>query len=234
MLVGGRQPAVLDAGTGRLAPLPIRTGPGDMAELDHAGGTTTVVLHNPTGCGPGRWRSAGAAGRSRSDRCWTSCRCGTGRVLAEDCGDPGGTGPCTLTGYGATGAVLWRRAVPRPLDLVRDTPYGLVVRTFEGPRARWCSWRTRARGAAYRVIGRAAGVLGADDRQVVFAPAACALECDLALADLDTGSSRFLPENPGCPRSPRSPGTVAGSRSGTPACCRTTAAPRRSGTGTSR
>jgi Tol biopolymer transport system component len=49
------------------------------------------------------------------------------------------------------------------------------------------------------VIGRATGVLGADDRQVVFAPASCATECDLVLADLDTGSSRFLPENPGSP-----------------------------------
>jgi hypothetical protein len=37
-------------------------------------------------------------------------------------------------------------------------------------------------------------VLCADDRQVVFVPAACGTQCDL-----DNGSSRFLPGNPGYP-----------------------------------
>lgn len=199
ILVGGRRPAVLDAGTGRLAPLPIHIGPVDVAELDHAGGTTTVVLHNPY-----RLRSRAVA----VDRSGTAVTVGQvldvlplrdGNVLAEDCGDPDGTGPCTLTGYAPTGAVLWRRAEPHPFDLVRDTPYGLLVRTFDGPRGGVAQLEDPRSGAAYRVIGRAAGVLGADDRQVVFAPASCATECDLVLADLDTGSSRFLPENPGSP-----------------------------------
>ncbi|HEY7104160.1 MAG TPA: hypothetical protein VH573_21195 [Mycobacteriales bacterium] len=199
ILVGGRRPAVLDAGTGRLAPLPIRLGPVDVAELDHAGGTTTVVLHNPY-----RLRSrAVAVGRSGKavalGQALDALPLRDGSVLTQDCSDPGGTGPCTLTGYAATGAVLWRRPEPRPLDLVRDTPYGLLVRTYDTPRGGVVQLEDPRSGATYRVIGRAAGILGADDRQVVFAPASCATECDLVLADLDTGSSRFLPENPGSP-----------------------------------
>jgi hypothetical protein len=199
ILVGGRRPAVLDAGTGRLAPLPIRIGPVDVAELDHAGGTTTVVLHNPY-----RLRSRAVA----VDRNGRVAALGQvldvvplrdGTVLAEDCSDLSGAGPCTLTGYAATGAVLWRRAEPGPLDLVRDTSYGLLVRTSDSPRGGVVQLEDPRTGAAYRVIGRASGVLGADDRQVVFAPASCATECDLVLADLDSGSSRFLPENPGSP-----------------------------------
>ena len=95
ILVGGRRPAVLDAGTGRLAPLPIHIGPVDVAELDHAGGTTTVVLHNPY-----RLRSRAVA----VDRSGRAVAVGQvldvlplrdGSVLAENCGDPDGTGPCT-------------------------------------------------------------------------------------------------------------------------------------------
>jgi Tol biopolymer transport system component len=49
-------------------------------------------------------------------------------------------------------------------------------------------------GKVRRVIGRTYTVLGADDRQVVFEPAGCGSDCGLTLADLATGSSRFLPE----------------------------------------
>jgi hypothetical protein len=199
ILVGGRRPAVLDAGTGRLDPLPVPTGPADVAELDHAGGTTTAVLHNPN-----RLRSRAVA----VDRTGRTAALGQvldmvplrdGSVLAEDCSDPSGLGPCTLTGYAATGAVRWRRTAPRPLDLVRDTPYGLLVRTFEGQRGGVVRLEDPRTGAAYRVLGRTYAVLGADDRQVVFVPAACGSQCELILADLDDGSSRFLPGNPGYP-----------------------------------
>jgi hypothetical protein len=199
LLLGGRQPAVLDTGTGRQVPLPIRTGPVDVAELDHAGGTTTVELHNPFRL-RARAFALGRTGLAVSlGRVLDVVPLRDGSVLTEDCSDPSGLGPCTLTGYAATGAVRWRRTAPGPLDLVRDTPYGLLVRTSDGPRGGVVRLEDPRSGAAYRVLGRAASVLGADDRQVVFAPAACATQCDLILADLDDGSSRFLPENPGNP-----------------------------------
>jgi hypothetical protein len=112
----------------------------------------------------------------------------------------GGTGPCTLTGYAATGAVRWKRSVPRQLDLVRDTPYGLLVRAYQGDVGGVVRLEDPRSGAVYRVIGRTYAVLGADDRQVVFVPAACGADCDLTLADLADGGSRFLPENPGNPQ----------------------------------
>ncbi len=199
ILVGGRQPAVLDAGTGRLAPLPVPTGPADVAELDHAGGTTTAVLHNPNRL-RARAVAVGRAGRAAAlGQVLDALPLRDGSVLAEDCSDPSGAGPCTLTGYAATGAVRWRRTAPRPLDLVRDTPFGLLVRTFESQGGGVVRLEDPRSGAAYRVIGRTYAVLGADDRQVVFAPAACGSECELILADLADGSSRFLPGNPGYP-----------------------------------
>jgi hypothetical protein len=199
MLVGGRDPAVLDAGTGRLAALPISKGRGDVAELDSAGGTTTVLLRNAN-----RLRVRAVA----VDRTGRAVRLGQvldvvpmrdGTVLAEDCTGPGGTGPCTLTGYAATGVVRWKRSVPRQLDLVRDTPYGLLVRSYQGDRGGVVRLEEPRSGAVYRVIGRTYAVIGADDRQVVFVPAACGSDCGLTLGDLATGASRFLPEIPGNP-----------------------------------
>ena len=199
MLVGGRDPGVLDAGTGRLAALPIPKGLGDVAELDHAGGTTTVLLHNANrlrarAVALGRGGTAASLGQVLD---LVPMRDGT--VLAEDCDGAGGTGPCTLTGYAATGAVRWKRSVPRQLDLVRDTPYGLLVRAYQGDVGGVVRLEDPRTGAVYRVIGRTYAVLGADDRQVVFVPAACGSDCDLTLADLDDSTSRFLPENPGNP-----------------------------------
>ena len=200
MLVGGRDPGVLDAGTGRLAALPIRKVLGDVAELDHAGGTTTVLLHNANrlrarAVALGRGGTAAPLGQVLD---LVPMRDGT--VLAEDCDGAGGTGPCTLTGYAATGAVRWKRSVPRQLDLVRDTPYGLLVRAYQGDVGGVARLEDPRSGAVYRVIGRTYAVLGADDRQVVFVPAACGADCDLTLADLADGASRFLPENPGNPQ----------------------------------
>ena len=123
-----------------------------------------------------------------------------GSVLAEDCAGADGTGPCTLTGYAATGAARWTRTVPSQLDLVRDTPYGLLVRTYEGDLGGVVRLEDPRSGAVYRVmIGRTYAVLGADDRQVVFVPAGCGSDCGVILSDLANGSSRVLPEIPGAP-----------------------------------
>jgi hypothetical protein len=199
LLVGGREPGVLDAGTGRLAPLPIPRSPGDVAELDHAGGTTTALLHNPA-----RLRARGVALGANGKAAGVGSVLDLlplrdGSVLAEDCAGAGGTGPCTLTDYAATGAGRWRRTVQRQIDLVRDTPYGLLVRAYQGDAGGVVRLDDPRTGTLRRMIGRTYAVLGADDRQVVFEPAGCGSECELILADLATGSSRFLPDNPGNP-----------------------------------
>ena len=122
-----------------------------------------------------------------------------GTVLAEDCAGAGGTGPCTLTDRTATGALRWRRTVTRQLDLVRDTPYGLLVRAYQGDLGGVARLEDARTGAPKRVIGRTYAVLGADDRQAVFEPSGCGSDCELTVSELATGSSRFLPENPGNP-----------------------------------
>ena len=93
-----------------------------------------------------------------------------GTVLAEDCEGAGATGLCTLTGYAATGALLWKRSVPGQLDLIRDTPYGLLVRTDQGaggvirlddPRS---GVVLRAIGRSYAVIYSSKPVAGSSGR----------------------------------------------------------------------
>jgi hypothetical protein len=199
MLIGGRHPGVLDTGTGRIAALPVPALPGDLAELHHAGGTTTVLLHD--------------ASRLRS-RAFTVRRNGTavplgrpidvlpmrdGGVLAEDCSGPGYIGPCTLTAYGPSGDKGWSRTVPLKLDLIRDTPYGLLVGADEDDEGTLVRLEDPQSGAVYRIMGSAAAVLGADDRQVVFTPGACRSECELVVAALDGRSSRILLADPGIP-----------------------------------
>jgi hypothetical protein len=122
-----------------------------------------------------------------------------GGVLAEDCDGAGGTGPCTLTAYASSGARRWDRTVARQLDLVRDTPDGLLVRTYQGDVGGVVRLEDARSGGVRRVIGRTYAVLGADDRHVVFLPAGCGSDCELTLTELATGASRFLPENPGNP-----------------------------------
>jgi hypothetical protein len=133
-----------DAGTGRLAALPIRKGLGELAELEHAGGTTIVLLHNFSRL-RARAIALGPDGRAVAlGEVLDALPMRDGTVLAEDCSGASGTGPCTLTGYAPTGAVRWKRPAPSQLDLVRDTPYGLLV-LAPGHRGRgWCGWRTRA------------------------------------------------------------------------------------------
>jgi hypothetical protein len=200
MLIGGRQPGVLDTGTGAVAALPVAVAPREVAELDHAGGTTTVLVHNAS-----RLRSRALAfwpggGAVPLGPAVDLLPMRDGGVLAEDCSGPGYVGPCTLTAYGRTGAPGWRRSVAQKLDLVRDTPYGLLVGAEEADDAgRLVRLEDARSGAVHRVIGPAYAVLGADDRRVVFTAAACGPGCALTLADLAGGPSRVLPGDPGIP-----------------------------------
>jgi hypothetical protein len=170
-----------------------------VADLDHAGGTTTVLVHNVSRL------------RSRAFALWPGGKAvplgravdllpmRDGGVLAEDCSGPGYVGPCTLTAYGRGGARGWQRTVPQKLDLVRDTPYGLLVGAEKDDAGRLVRLEDARSGAVYRIIGPAYAVLGADDRRVVFTAAACGPGCELTLADLAGGPSRVLPGDPGIP-----------------------------------
>jgi hypothetical protein len=199
LLVGGRNPGVLDAGSGRLTPLPLPHNRGDVAELNHAGGVTTAVLRNPNRLRP-RGVAIGPDGRAvQLGSLLDLVPLRDGTVLGEDCAGGAGTGPCTLTNRTAAGALRWTRTVTRQLDLVRDTPYGLLVRAYQGDVGGVARLEDARSGALHRVIGRTYAVLGADDRQVVFEPSGCGPDCQLTVSDLASGSSRFLSENPGDP-----------------------------------
>ncbi|HEY6745853.1 MAG TPA: hypothetical protein VI357_09040 [Mycobacteriales bacterium] len=199
LLVGGLDPAVLDLGAGRLTPLPIRMRADEVAELDRGPGITTAVLRNSAG----RWPRGVVLGPDRRPvplgPLIDLVPLRDGGVLTEDCAGPAGTGPCTLFGRTATGAARWSRTVPRRIDLVRDTPYGLLVRAYQGDQGGVARLEDPSTGGNPRVVGRTYEVLGADDRHVVFLPPGCAGECGLTLADLATGAARALPSSPGNP-----------------------------------
>jgi hypothetical protein len=199
VLVGGYRPGILDARTGGLTPLRVPATPGSLAEVDRSGGVVTVMLQTT------RRLRADAVAIGRDGRVTPlgqvldllPLRDGT--VLTEDCDSQAGSGPCRLTGRTAQGATRWQRVVPRQVDLIRDTPYGLLVRADQGGLGGVLRLEDARTGSRPHVLGRTYAVLGADDRQVVFLPAACGSDCDLTLTDLASGASRFLPQSPGNP-----------------------------------
>jgi len=200
VLVGGRHPGVLDLATGRLSPLArVLTHPDDVVAFDHLRGLTTAVLHNP---GRLRYRGAVLTGGGRVTDLGPllgllPMRDGT--VLTQDCAGGGGTGPCVLTSRAATGAVRWKRTIQRQLELVRDTPSGLLVRAYQGDLGGVARLEDARSGQVLRELGRTYHVLGADDGHVVFQPAGCAANCGLVLVELASGDARWLPETPGRP-----------------------------------
>jgi hypothetical protein len=119
-----------------------------------------------------------------------------GTVLTQDCDGGGGTGPCTLTSRTPAGRVAWQRTAALRVELVRDTPSGLLVRTYEGEDGvvRLEDPRT---GTVRRPVGRTYDVLAATDTQVLFRPAGCDSNCPLRLADLPRAGYRDLPRSPG-------------------------------------
>ena len=139
MLVGGREPGVLDAGTGRISPLPLPRDTADVSRLDHAGGVTTAMLHNP-----GRLRARGVAIGPTGKAAQLGSLVDlvplrNGTVLAEDCGGAGGSPPCTLTDF-----VRHRRG-----QLAADRDRGSS--TWSGTRRTGCwSGRTRVTSAGWR------------------------------------------------------------------------------------
>ena len=91
MLIGGRRPGCL---TPALAQWPrsVPVAPGDVAEVDHAGGHHHRAAHDagrPRSPGFAFWSSGKAV---RLGRASISCDAG-GNVLAEDCSRPGTSGP---------------------------------------------------------------------------------------------------------------------------------------------
>lgn len=197
LLVGGRRPSVLDTGTGRLTPVGgVLQRPRDQVGFDRSGGLTVALVGNPDLLRPRAVALAG--GRAvYLGPALAALPMRDGTVLTEDCAGVSGSGPCTLTARTAAGAVRWRRTVGRQLELVRDTPAGLLVRAYQGDVGGVVRLEDARTGTVDRVVGRTYDVLAANDRHVLFRSPGCDSGCALRLADLDRPGYRDLPRQAG-------------------------------------
>lgn len=197
LLVGGRHPGVLDTGTGRLTSLVgLLDRPRDQVAFVARPGATVALVSNPERLRPrvrlltgGRVVDLGSALDALPLR--------DGTVLTQDCDGGGGTGPCSLAARTAAGGVRWQRTVSRRLDLVRDTPSGLLVRAYQGDLGGVIRLEDPSTGTVRRIVGRTYDVLTATDRQVLFRRSGCDSGCALRLADLDGPGYRDLPQAAG-------------------------------------
>jgi hypothetical protein len=201
LLVGGIRPGVLDARTGQLTPLPaLRAASNAPVELRRGPGFTTAMVYDGTGRfarGSLLPDGGGSVDLGRLDGV-LPMRDGTVLTLVCLAGTGGG---CVLGSRTATGTVRWQRRVPSAVTLVRDTPYGLLALEWDGDRGGALRLVDSRTGRLRREVGRAASVLTADDRRVVYERAGCDYGCPILVADLSDGSRTVLPLLPGRPGS---------------------------------
>ncbi|HEX6756273.1 MAG TPA: hypothetical protein VF109_10060, partial [Mycobacteriales bacterium] len=196
LLVGGRQPGMLDAATGDLTPLPAAGVAGESAHVLPGRGYAVVLVGvgsrplpravlMPDGGGGAVPLGPVSAALPRRD----------GTVLTLTC--PAGP-PCTMSDRTRTGRTVWSRGGSEPLALLADTPAGLLAGRYgEGGLAlRLVEPRS---GRTLRVIGWAETVLGVSDRRLAWTPAGCASACPVVVAELADGRARTLPAAGGRP-----------------------------------
>lgn len=192
LLVGGPQPVIVDAGTGRAAPLPgvPRLRAGQTAQLQRVATATVAVIRDhdyglveafvvPDG---GRTFSVGPAEGV--------VQAVDGGLLAYDSGSNGRPG--WLASLGARGQVRWRRPLSLLTLVLGDTPHGLLVETTPDPEHGGALELIDPRtGRLKRGLGRAQYVLASTPEAVAWAPAGCADQCQLMVTSLANGGSRL-------------------------------------------
>jgi hypothetical protein len=198
LLVGGAHPGVLDAGTGRLAPLPgLPPAAAYSVDLYPGRGYAVALLTRADSLTRGLLLpSAGGARDLGAVRDVLPRRDGTLLTVTCLAGTGGG---CVLASRTATGAVRWQRRVPSEVDLVRDTPYGVVTATpVDAGR-----WELRLEdpdtGRVADDFGVGGPVLAAGDRLLTWLPDGCWSGCGLLAADLRLGTRLMLPGSAGRP-----------------------------------
>jgi hypothetical protein len=197
LLVAGPPAGVLDTRTGRLAPLPgVRaTGPG-LIELDRGRGLTTALVSDSTGLSGRGWVLPDGGHPVALGPVADVLPMRDGTVLTETC-LVGSEGGCGLTARTAAGAVRWRRTLLGRLDLLRDTPYGLLSgSSIESGRGQLRLEDPRT-GSVRQYLRLSGWVVAADDRRVAYQPARCETECPVLLADLAERTVRQLTVPPG-------------------------------------
>jgi hypothetical protein len=194
LVVGGREPGVLDAATGRLTALPAPgLAAGEAVTVRRGRGFTVVLVGVGTRPQPQATLVPDGGGAAvglgpaldvlpRRD----------GTVLTLACGFGDNLTGCTLSDRSRTGGTVWSRRGAEPLELIADTPAGVVAGRYydDGLELRLLDART---GRTLRTFGRAGAMLGVSDRRLAWSPAGCLSACPVLVAELAGGSIRTLP-----------------------------------------
>jgi hypothetical protein len=169
--------------------LPVQSGQSVL--LDRTPGATTVVLQDERQAPIGAYVLPDAGGRiSLGAGLDTIIAARGGGYLAADTGWDSGTG--RLAHFGPDGKRGWERAFSPPTQIIRDTPYGLLV-NVQSAKPNGTSGALRlvdtTTGAPRHTIGAAGVVLAATDRKVAWVPSTCLDfpgQCSLVVTELDT------------------------------------------------
>jgi hypothetical protein len=197
LLVGGVPPGVLDTRTGRLTPLPeLRAARYALVELARGPGFTAALVYDGTERFAQGSLLPDGGGSVDLGRLVDVLPRRDGTVLTLVC-VPGTGGGCVLGNRTVTGAIRWQRRVPSALDLVRDTPYGVLLAEYQGAGGARLRLEEPRTGQLIRRIGRTDHTFTADDRRVVYQRAGCEYGCPIVIADLDDGDRVTLPVLPG-------------------------------------
>jgi hypothetical protein len=171
------------------------TGP-ELVELDRGRGLTTALVYDSTGLSGRGWVLPDGGRPVALGPVADVLPMRDGTVLTETC-LVGSEGGCGLTARTAAGAVRWRRTLPGHLDLLRDTPYGLLsASSIESGRGQLRLEDPRT-GSVRQYLRLSGWVVAADDRRVAYQPARCETECPVLLADLAERTVRQLTVPPG-------------------------------------
>jgi hypothetical protein len=180
---------VNDAGqTEPVDTLPIQSG--QSVVLDRAPGATTVILQDERQAPIGAYVLPDAGGSiSLGHDLDTIIPARGGGYFAAD---TGWAGAGRLVRFAADGRRGWERGFAPPTQIIRDTPYGLLVNVLSA-KPNGTSGALRLvdpeSGTVRHTLGAAGLVLAATDRRVAWIPSSCLDfpgQCSLVVTELDT------------------------------------------------
>ncbi len=188
LLVGGASPVVVDAPTGRVAPLPgvPRLTAGQTAQLGRLAGATVALVRDSNYRPVEAFVLPDGGGTFSVGPAEGVVQAADGGLLAYDSGANGRPG--WLANLTAHGALRWRRPLSLLTLVLADTPHGLLVESAPDPEQGGALQLINLRtGRLQRALGRTQYVLASTPDAVAWVPAGCAERCQLTVTGLATG-----------------------------------------------
>ncbi|MGI8683358.1 MAG: hypothetical protein ACR2JO_14785 [Mycobacteriales bacterium] len=191
LLVGGGDPVVVDAHTGRVAPWrrlrPLAAG--NTVALQRLPAATVALVNDAQYQPVAAYVLPDVGGTVSVGRVEGVLPAVGGGLFGYNSGST--SPPGRLVRLDADGRVLWRRSFSLPTFVQADTPHGLLVWSIPGAPVpggplRLVDART---GKIRRELGRAGFILASTPDAVAWVPDRCGDQCQLTVTDLASGRS---------------------------------------------